>query len=265
MKSKIIILIGLLSLILVFDSFGQKTIDAIVKRGEFRVGLTGNQPPFNMKNKQGELMGFEIELAGAIANGLGVPLKMVQMPFSDLLPALESGKIDAIMSGMTVTAERSSKVLFAGPYTVSGKSILAKSSVLEKLQKTQDANNPDYTITCLKGSTSESFARRNMPKATIKAVSNYKEATDLLLSDQADAMVADYAICLITVMRNQGKDLVTLEEPLNIEPIGIALPAGDLHYLNLIDNYIKSLRLVGGMKALEDKWMEDGSWLIHLE
>ncbi len=265
MKTKALVLFSFAMLCIAANTFGQKTINNIIKRGEFRVGMTGNQPPFNMKNKQGELMGFEVELAAIIANGIGVELEMVEMPFSDLLPALQAGKIDAIMSGMTVTAERSTKVVFAGPYTVSGKSILAKSSVIEKLQKAQDANTEDYTITCLKGSTSESFARTNMPKANIKAVSNYKEGIDMLLNDQVDAMVADYPICVITVMRNQGKDLVTLEAPLNIEPIGIALPAGDMHYLNLIDNYIKALRLAGGMKALDDKWMQDGSWLISLQ
>ena len=265
MNIRSIILICLVSLLVVFDGLGQKTIENIVKRGEFRVGMTGNQPPFNMKNKQGELMGLEVDLAGLIANGMGVPLKMVQMPFADLLPALQSGKIDAIMSGMTVTAERSSQVLFAGPYTVSGKSILAKSSVIQKLQRAQDANDENYTISCLKGSTSESFVRRNMPKATVQAVNNYNEGIDMLMNDQVDAMVADYPICLITVMRNQGKDLVTLEAPLNIEPIGIALPQGDTNYLNLIENYIEALRLAGGMKALNDKWMEDGAWLINLE
>ena len=77
--------------------------------------------------------------------------------------------------------------------------------------------------------------------------------------------VADFPICAITVMRNQGKDLVTLEAPLNIEPIGMAIPAGDIHFYNLIENYLEALRLAGAIKALDDKWINDGSWLVNLQ
>lgn len=264
MKKKLILL-WIFSLSIIISVYSQNTISNIVERGEFRVGLTGNQPPYNMKNRTGKLMGYEVDLAGALANGMGVKLSIKQMPFSELLPALQAGKIDAIMSGMAVTAERNAKVLFAGPYTVSGKSILAKSSVIEKLKGSQEANNEAYTITCLQGSTSEAFAKTNMPKANIKSVSNYNEGIEMILNDQADAMVADYPICMITVMRNQGKDLVTLESPMNIEPIGMALPAGDIHFHNLIENYLEALKLAGAIQILEDKWINDGSWLINLE
>ena len=244
---------------------GQKTLTKILKNGEIRIGLTGNQPPYNMKSKSGELMGFEVDLANILANSIGVKLTTVEMPFSELLPALEAGKIDAVMSGMTVTSERSVKALFSGPYTVSGKSILAKSSVLSKLKGTEEANNEAYKITCLKGSTSEDFVRKYMPKAQSIPVNNYDEGIAMILNDQADAMVADYPICVITIMRNQGKDLVTLEGPLNIEPIGIALPANDLHFHTLIENYLQAFNLAGALKVIDNKWLEDGSWLFSME
>ncbi len=253
------------TVLLIFSAQAQSTIKSIIDRGEFRVGLTGNQPPYSMKNRSGELMGFEVDLAKAIASGMGVKLNIVQMSFPELLPSLKAGKIDAIMSGMTVTAGRSADVLFAGPYTISGKSILAKSGNINKLNGTDAANNPDNRISCLKGSTSEAFVRNNMPKAQIKTVSNYDEAIAMILNDEADAMVADYPICVITVMRNEGKDLVTLDAPLNIEPIGMAIPSGDIHYYNLVENYLEALKISGALKILSDKWINDGSWLINLE
>lgn len=265
MKTNRLLFLFALAIFMVATTNAQKTINSIIKNSEFRVGLTGDQPPYNMKNRNGELMGYEVDIAKAIANGMGVQLKMEVMPFSQLLPALKAGKIDAIMSGMAVTALRSADVLFAGPYIVSGKSILAKSSTIGKLKGVEAANNADYKITCLKGSTSEAFVKGSMPKAQILAVSNYEEGINKVLNDEVDAMVADYPICMITVMRNQGKDLVTLEGPLNIEPIGMAIPAGDIHFHNLIENYLEALRMSGALKALNDKWLEDGSWLVNLE
>jgi polar amino acid transport system substrate-binding protein len=257
-------------ILLLFVAFGspvnaQKTLAKILKNGEIRIGLTGNQPPFSMKSKSGELMGLEVDLANALAGGMGVKLTTVEMPFSELLPALEAGKIDAVMSGMTVTSERSIKALFAGPYTVSGKSILAKSSVLSKLKGTEEANNEAYKIICLKGSTSEAFVKKYMPKAQSIPVDNYDQGIDMILNDQADAMVADYPICVITIMRNQGKDLVTLESPLNIEPIAMALPADDLHFLNLVENYLKAFDIAGALEILDKKWLKDGSWLFNMQ
>jgi len=265
MKLKHTLIVAIIGLLFILPTNAQETIKSIIKNGEFRVGLTGNQPPYHMKNRSGELMGYEIDIASAIANGMGVKLSVKEMPFSELLPALKAGKIDAVMSGMAVTATRSTDFLFAGPYTVSGKSILAKSAMIDKLKGSEAANNSEYRISCLKGSTSEAFVKANMPKAQIKGVSNYDEAIAMVVDGEADAMVADYPICVITVMRNEGKDLVTLDGPLNIEPIGMALPADDLHFHNLVENYIKALELSGLLKILDDKWMKDGAWLVNLK
>ena len=97
-------------------AFSQKVLSAILKKGEIRIGMTGTQPPFTMKSKSGELIGYEVDLAKALAKNMGVKLKLVEMPFSDLLGALKTGKVDAVKSGMTMTPERNLEVLFAGPY-----------------------------------------------------------------------------------------------------------------------------------------------------
>ena len=114
-------------------AFTQKVLSTILKKGEIRIGMTGTQPPFTMKAKNGELIGYEVDLAKALAKNMGVKLKIVEMPFSDLLGALKAGKIDAVMSGMTMTPERNLEVLFAGPYLLSGKTILTKSKLIDEI------------------------------------------------------------------------------------------------------------------------------------
>ena len=104
-------------------------LSRIVKAGEFRVGVSGNQPPFVVKDKSGELIGFEVDLANLLADAMGVELKLVEKPFAQLLPALETGEVDAVMSGMTMTPARNLRVAFVGPYLISGKSLLSKSSL----------------------------------------------------------------------------------------------------------------------------------------
>jgi len=227
--------------------------------------MTGNQPPYSMKTKTDRLMGYEVDLATILAESMGVKLNMVELPFSELMPALQNGKIDAVMSGMTITPERNMKALFAGPYTLSGKSILTKSKVLAQISEAEEANLKKYKITCLKGSTSERFVRAFMPNTEVIPVENYDTGVDMVLNDQADALVADVAICLVTLLRYQDEELVTLEEPLTIEPIGMALPPGDPQFLNLVENYLSALELYGALELLGQLWFEDGQWILNMK
>lgn len=265
MNFKKILLVFVCSLMLVAQAFTQNTLANIIKNGEIRIGMTGNQPPFNMRAKNDKLMGYEVDLAQILAESMGVKLKMVTMPFSELMPALKSGKVDAVMSGMTITPERNLKALFAGPYTLSGKSILTKSKVIADISTAAEANVKKYKITCLKGSTSEEFVRAYMPNAEIIPVESYGIGVDMVINDQADALVADAPICLVSLLRHQDEGLVMLDEPLTIEPIGIALPSDDPQFLNLVENYLNALELSGALQVLDQVWFEDGKWLLNMK
>lgn len=242
----------------------QNTLSNIIDNGEIRIGMTGNQPPYSMKAKNGRLMGYEVDLATILAGSIGVKLKIVELPFSELIPELQSGNIDAVMSGMTITPRRNLKVLFAGPYTLSGKSILTKSKVLSEISEASEANVRSYKITCLKGSTSEKFVRSYMPDSEIIPVENYDIGIDMVLHDQADALVADLAICIVTLLKHQDEGLVMLDEPLTIEPIGMALPPDDHQFLNLVEKYLAALELSGAFQLLDQLWFEDGQWLLNM-
>ncbi len=257
--------ISVLMVFITLPAFSQKVLSTILKKREMRIGMTGNQPPFTMKSKGGELIGYEVDLAKALAKNMGVELKLVEMPFSDLLGALKAGKVDAVMSGMTMTPERNLEVLFAGPYLLSGKSILTKSKLINEISAASAANEKKYRIVSLKGSTSVEFVNNYMPKHELILVDNYNDGVQMVLNDKADAMVADKPICVVTIMKNQGKDLVTSDKPLTIEPIGMALPSDDPQFLNLVENYISSLELSGTLPLLEKKWFQDGAWMLNVE
>ncbi len=259
------LVVAILSILFSLPAVGQKVLASIVKNGEIRIGTTGTQPPYSMKSKTGELVGYEIDLAKALSTNMGVKLKLVEMPFSGLMDALKSGKIDAIMSGMTITPERNLNALFAGPYVISGKSILTKSAKVAAFNGDTSAGGKKYKIVCLKGSTSEEFVKTVMSKHELIAVNNYNDGVNMVINDQADAMVADKPICVLSVLRYPGKDLVTGEQPLTIEPIGIALPSGDPQFLNLVTNYLSTLQISGNLAALEQKWFKDGSWMLSVE
>ena len=243
---------------------GSAVITRIVDSGELRVGMSGNQPPFVVKSKDGSLIGYEVDLANMLADAMGAEVKIVEKPFGQLLTALENGEVDVVMSGMTMTPRRNARAAFVGPYIVSGKSILTKDSTVAAIREAGEMNKSDITLVALENSTSQRWVEKLMPQAKLVTVADYDAAVDMVINDKVTAMVADMPICAISVLRHGDKGLVTTTEPLSIEPIGIALAPGDSLLLNMVENYLGALEVVGVLEALENKWFGDASWMINV-
>jgi polar amino acid transport system substrate-binding protein len=228
------------------------------------VGTAGSMPPLNMTTKEGEVIGFEIDVARYMASEMGVKLKVETMPFSELLIAIESGKVDMILSGMTITGKRNLKVAFVGPYFSSGKAFLTKIKTIAEAERGSDINSSDRTLSALKGSTSQEFVEKYIPLAKLVTTSTYDEAVDMVLKDEVEALVADYPICMVSLARHPGQGLLSIFTQLTYEPIGVALPAGDPLLINWVENFIKYLDNSGKLEALKFAWFHDDVWLEML-
>lgn len=239
-------------------------LDRVQASGILRVGLSGNQPPFNMKTRTGQIIGIEPDLANALAETIGARAEFVERPFGQLLDALVAGEVDIVMSQVTMTPQRNTKVAFAGPYFISGKAILTKSATLAKADDADDINRAGITLATLAGSTSEEFVKQAVPSARLVGTTDYDQAVSLVVNDEADAMVADFPICVISVLRFPDADLSTIASPFTFEPIGAAIPANDPLFTNLVQNYMNMLEGTGLMSALQSKWFNDGTWLQQL-
>jgi len=240
-------------------------LDRILAKKELVVGTAADMPPLNMTLKDGSIVGMEVDLATMMANGIGVKLALKPMPFNDLLPALEAGQVDLILSGMTMTQLRNTRVAFAGPYFGSGKSILIKQENVAALRSIATMNNPDVTLAALKGSTSQLFVERLIPKAKLVPTDDYDQAIAMVLDGKVQAMLADFPICNVSVFRYRDKGLTTLREPLNYEPIGIAMLPTDPLLLNWAQNFVTYLINSGELEMLRQKWFEDPSWVPQLK
>ena len=239
-------------------------IDRIVDRGELVVGTMGKMPPMNMTTKDGDLIGMEIDLAKSIAAAMGVKARFETMDFSKLLQALEEGKVDMVMSGMTMTPARNMKAAFVGPYFQSGKAFLTKIKTIAEADEAEDVNVADTKLVALKGSTSQAFVEKFIPKATLFTVGDYDEAVDMVLKDKVHAMVADYPICVVSVFRYPDAGLLGVVTPITYEPIGIAVPPGDPLLVNWLENFMGTLEGSGWFELLEKRWFARGDWLNKL-
>lgn len=239
-------------------------LDRISQRGVLVVGTAGSMPPFNMTTREGDVIGLEPDMARLMAEEMGVKLRLEVMPFSELLPALEAGKVDLILSQMTITGKRNMKVAFVGPYFISGKSFVTKIKWIASVKDANQVNSPKTTLVALKGSTSEIFINRDVPKAKLVVAKDYDEAVEMVLKGKVDAMVADYPICVLTILRNPDQGLISVITPLSYEPIGIALPGNDPLMVNWMDNFLITLEESGVLDLLKERWVKDSSWLKKL-
>ncbi len=239
-------------------------LDRIAKKGELVVGTAASMPPLNMTTKEGEIIGFEIDIAQYMAEAMGVKLKLEAMPFSELLPALESGKVDMVLSGMTITGKRNLNVAFVGPYFTTGKAFMTKIKTIAAAKETSEINSPDTTLVALKGSTSQIFVENYIPLAKLVLTSSYDEAVDMVLKDKVGAMVADYPICAVSVMRHPDEGLLSIFTQLTYEAIGVAVPAGDPLLVNWVENFLRNLEGSGVLDALRVSWLKSSFWLERL-
>ncbi len=239
-------------------------LQRILDSSELRVGLSGDQPPLNMTNKAGEIIGLEVDLMNALAHSMGLKTIFVVKPFADLLPALERGDVDIVISGMTITPERNARVAFVGPYFISGKSVLTKSETIANVDSATKLDDPARTYAALAGSTSEAFVRGVLPRAKLVSTRDYRSAVQMVLDDEVEAMIADFPICHLAVLQHPEAGLSTLITPFTVEPLGIALPADDPLLVNLIENYLNTLENTGLLTQFKAKWFSDGSWIAEL-
>lgn len=263
MKKAAVVLTVIFALLLATTAFAGPSIDKILKKNELAIGTSGDYPPFNMKTKDGALAGYDIDLGMIIASGMGVKVRFVQIPFDQLLDALNKGKVDMVISAMTITSKRNLKNAFVGPYFISGQSMVTTKETALKAEQLSDIDKPDFTLAVPKGTTSEIAAKTNLKQTNITVTKDMNEAVQLLLSGKVKAVFTDTVTGFITALRHQDKGLVSTSQ-LTYEPFGVAIPGNDPLFVNYIENVLGTLRGNGTLDIMIEKWFKDSSWLVDL-
>lgn len=262
-KLSVFVLGVFLSLMFVIPSMAGTAMDRILKKGELAVGTTASQPPLTATAKDGEIIGLDADLARLIAINMGVKVRFVTMPFSELLPSLQAGKVDIVISSMSMIPGRNLKVAFVGPYFVSGKGILTKAKNIAALQRADGLNNPSFKVAALSQSTSQKMVEENAPKATLITTASYEEAIKLLFDDKVDVMVADFPFCALTAYRYKDKGLTAGQARLTYEPLGIAAPEDTL-LINWLQNFLTLMTGSGELERMAERWIQDDAWIKRL-
>lgn len=243
----------------------KSVLEEIVKRGELRVGFEAGYLPFEMADKKGQFIGFDIDVAKEMAKAMGVKLNLVNTAWDGIIPALVTRKFDIIISGMTITQERNLKINFADPYIIVGQTILLNKKHEGVVTSYKDLNDPKYTLTSKLGTTGEQAIKRMIPKANYKSFEVESEAALEVLTGKADATVYDLPFCA-TFMAQQGEGkLIFLDEPFTFEPLAWGVRKGDPDFLNWLNNFLRQLKNDGRYDRIYDKWIRSTDWIKEIQ
>ncbi len=218
------------------------------------VGMELSYPPFETIAKDGRPEGVSVEIARALADYLQRPLRIENLPFVGLIPALTSGQIDCVISSMTVTDERRRSIAFSDPYLQIGLGILVGAN--SPIKGVEDLDSADRTIVVKQGTTGEVWARRELRSAKILAVEKENAAVLEIIQGKADAFIYDQ-MSVWTNWKKHPKKTKALLKPLQVEEWAIGLRHGDEKLETDINGFLRSFRADGGFERLSEQFLRE--------
>jgi ABC-type amino acid transport substrate-binding protein len=220
-----------------------------------RVGVSGNNAPLIFESGRGQFAGVEAAFARMLGEELGREIRFVPMRFDRLIPALQRGEIDIIMSGMTVTAQRRSLVDFTTPYMASGQGLLVRNAKANLFQDPQLLFISPFRIGVEQGAIGEVLASRLHPQSTVLSFSTPERAARALLSDRVDVVLHDAPVLWNLTARNPAADYRLVPRLLANETLAWAVRRGDSQLLRQANAAIAKWRGNGRLHSTLRSYM----------
>lgn len=239
-------------------------LETILKRGTIKVGFDTFKP-WAMKDKKGDYIGFEIEVAKKLAEDMGVKVEFVPTKWSGIIPALLTGKFDIIIGGMSITPQRNLKVNFSIPYEFSGMNIVANKENAPGRTTLAEFNTPDTTIAVRLGTTAAEAAKNFLPEAKKLFFDEESQTIQELLNGRVNALVASNPLPYTLAQEYSDKLYQPLGEDFTREPISFAVRKGDLDYLNWLNNWIRVTMSKGWLQNRYNYWFFTNEWEAQIQ
>lgn len=243
-----------LSYVLLAALFVCLTACSPAKDSHLVVGMELSYPPFETIDQNGEPAGVSVDLARALGQSLGREVQIVNTPFAGLIPALQTHKIDLIISSMTATPERAKSIAFSDPYLKTGLCLLvAKNS---SIQSIDDADQADKTIVVKRGTTGHIYAAGQIKKAQVLVVDSEDACVLEVLQGKADAFIYDQISTYENWRRNQTGTRPILK-PFQEESWAVGMRQDDTALRERVNQFLKNYQAQGGFERLGDKYLKD--------
>jgi polar amino acid transport system substrate-binding protein len=241
----------------------ESVIETIKKRGVIKIGLSVFVP-WSMRDKNGDLIGFELDVGQRLADDMGVEAEFIPTSWDGIIPALVAGNFDVIISGMTVTPQRNLTINFSQPYAYSGMTILSNTE-MTKGMTLEDYNSAEVTFSARRGATPANVIAEMFPKANLLLFDEDGAATQEVLNGNAPATMASEPGPSDDARRNPETLSVPFDQAFEAGGEGFALRKSDPDALAYFNSWITWRTNTGWLKDRHDYWFRGNEWKSMVE
>lgn len=239
------------------------TVEKVLRAKKIVIGTAPGYLPFEMLDKEGNLIGYDVDLGRAVSKALGVEVEFRQFEFSGLIPALQTGEIDMLIAGMTIRGDRALAVSFPNPYYATGQVIMVPAK--DKTTRSwHDLDRPDKKIALSQGTTGALLAKALFKKAQILDFPTFPEAAAALIQGAADGIVYDEP-CIRMYETMQKGAVRGIYDLISKENLGIGVRLNDFATIQWVNSFLQYY--IGSPEELASRtrWFESSDWMTKVD
>ncbi|MCY1426069.1 Cyclohexadienyl dehydratase [compost metagenome] len=237
-------------------------LDQILQKGVLRVGTTGDYKPFSFKTAQ-QFIGFDIELAEALASSLGVKLELVATTWPTLMADLQADRFDLGISGISVNLERQKAAFFSHPYQRDGKTPITLCSRQQSFQTLEQIDHSNVRVIVNPGGTNEVFTRASLKQAQIIMHPDNVTIFQQIVDGKADLMMTDAIETRIQEKLHPQLCAVHPDQPFNFSEKAVLMPR-DIVLKQYVDQWLHQDLESGQQAKRLNKWLAYPWQAAHL-
>ncbi|WP_039019818.1 transporter substrate-binding domain-containing protein [Halocynthiibacter namhaensis] len=236
----------------------ESVIETIKERGVIKIGLSIFKP-WSMRDLDGELIGFELDVGRKLADDMGVEVEFIPTSWDGIIPALVSGKFDVIISGMSITPQRNLTINFTDPYAYSGLTILSNKGMTDGMSLA-DYNTPDVTFAARRGGTPATVIETLFPEAELLLFDEDGAATQEVLNGNAHATMGAEPTPSIEVRQYPDTLVVPFTDTFLATGESFGFRKGDPDAENFFNNWISVNWKSGWLDERNNYWFRSFDW-----
>lgn len=221
-----------------------------------RVGFAPNYPPISMADDAGKPTGLEADFAVALADELGCGLEIVPLEFKELFPALLDGRVDILMSGLTVTPVRAYKVRFCKPYLDNPLVAVTRAGWARSYTSASQLLAGHYDVGVLRDTYAETFVRRHCPRARPVVITDYDAVPQELENNRYSIYIDDLAAVLDISAKHPGH-IEVIPYPLQQQEIAWAVHPDNAALLSAANAALDKWKANGRLDTMLDRWLPE--------
>lgn len=241
-----------------------RSVDEIIDADVLRVGVS-LFTPWTMEGPDGDLSGFEVDVARKLAEDLGVKADLQVFEWDKLIPALEAGRIDIIAAGMAITPERALRVYFSDPYAEGGITLATNTANTVDVETLDDLNAPRYRLAAVKGTVSEELARRLFDRAKLSLFDEHAEAAEALINGDIDAYLEGAPGPQFLALENPERIDIPLARPLLPTRSAFAVARGSTDLIFYLNAWITAREADTWLPSTQTYWFNSLRWREQVE